>query len=70
MSMYQGWPGWTLWTLDENNDGYNVIMSGHYAIMSTSVHYKNRHYKMAVLDDFSEMCMYIWMKNGKFRLKN
>jgi hypothetical protein len=34
------------------------------AIMSTSVHYKNRHYKTAVLDDFSENGIYIWMKNG------
>jgi hypothetical protein len=27
-------------------------------LLHMSAHYKNGHYKMAVLDDFSEMCMH------------
>jgi hypothetical protein len=34
-----------------------------------SAHYKNGHYRKAVLEDFSEMGMHIWQKNEKFRLK-
>jgi hypothetical protein len=35
-----------------------------------STHYKNGHHFLAVLDDFSENGMYIWLKNEKFGLKN
>jgi hypothetical protein len=36
-------------------------MSGHLSEMST--HYKSGHHFLAVLENFSKMCMKIWLKN-------